>query len=256
MKSMRNNLLRHPLPHIYCGATRTKRCAGNALGPRGTGDDTMAYARIADDPHDLAATTARPKSRRGFFRRAFDAMVEARQRSAEREIALFLKVQRPISDRRRRTRDRAHPVFIGALLKPPRPHQCFPKDSHHDNPHPSRRISGACTARIHPRHCRRDGHRRADVRSVRGSRAPIVRGTQPLSTRRLTPARASLSDSIFEQRGSRVNRKLFSEQSSTLGTDAIAAPHALPVAPGAGRRQGRDRRPAVAGPAASAASRA
>jgi hypothetical protein len=51
----------------------------------------MAYARIADDLHDLAATTSRPKHRRGFFRRAFDAMVEARQRSVEREIALFLK---------------------------------------------------------------------------------------------------------------------------------------------------------------------
>jgi len=51
----------------------------------------MAYARIADDLHDLAATTARPKHRRGFFRRVFDLMVEARQRSAEREIALFLR---------------------------------------------------------------------------------------------------------------------------------------------------------------------
>jgi hypothetical protein len=51
----------------------------------------MAYARIADDLHDLAATPSRPKNRRGFLRRAFDVMVEARQRSVEREIALFLK---------------------------------------------------------------------------------------------------------------------------------------------------------------------
>lgn len=53
----------------------------------------MAY-RIADDRSDFvaapAATPGAPK-RPGFFRRAFDAMVEARRHSAEREIAEFLR---------------------------------------------------------------------------------------------------------------------------------------------------------------------
>jgi hypothetical protein len=51
----------------------------------------MAYARIADDLHDLTATRSTPNKRRGFFRRAFEAIVDARQRSVEREIAHFLK---------------------------------------------------------------------------------------------------------------------------------------------------------------------
>jgi hypothetical protein len=51
----------------------------------------MAYARSADELHDFAATALKPKNWRGFFRRAFDAMVDGRRRSAEREIALFLQ---------------------------------------------------------------------------------------------------------------------------------------------------------------------
>jgi hypothetical protein len=55
----------------------------------------MAYARIADELHPFVATTATRKTSRGFWRgflsRLFDAMVEARQRSAEREIAAFLR---------------------------------------------------------------------------------------------------------------------------------------------------------------------
>jgi hypothetical protein len=51
----------------------------------------MAYARITDESSDFAATPSRPKSLRGFFRRAFDAMVDARQRGAEREIEAFLR---------------------------------------------------------------------------------------------------------------------------------------------------------------------
>ena len=51
----------------------------------------MAYARSADDLHDFTANSAKPKTGRGFVRRAFDAMVEARQRNAEREIAAFLQ---------------------------------------------------------------------------------------------------------------------------------------------------------------------
>ncbi len=51
----------------------------------------MAYARIADDLHDLAANAPKRRTARGFFQRMFDLMVDARQRSAEREIALFLQ---------------------------------------------------------------------------------------------------------------------------------------------------------------------
>jgi hypothetical protein len=55
----------------------------------------MAYARIADELHHFVASASTPKTARGFwrglFRRLFDSMVEARRRSAEREIALFLR---------------------------------------------------------------------------------------------------------------------------------------------------------------------
>ena len=71
----------------------------------------MAYARLAGDPTAFTANPFRPKpgskptpkaaskatpkttSRhgRGFFRRAFDAMVEARRHAAEREIAAFVE---------------------------------------------------------------------------------------------------------------------------------------------------------------------
>jgi hypothetical protein len=51
----------------------------------------MAYARLADEPHDFIATTPRPAGGRGIFRRAFEAMVEARRQGAEREIAEFLR---------------------------------------------------------------------------------------------------------------------------------------------------------------------
>ena len=51
----------------------------------------MAYARSADELHHFVATTATPKTGRGLFSRLSDAMVEARQRSVEREIALFLR---------------------------------------------------------------------------------------------------------------------------------------------------------------------
>jgi hypothetical protein len=51
----------------------------------------MAYARIADELHDFVADAAKPKNKLGFFRRLFDAMVEARRSSAEREIAAYLE---------------------------------------------------------------------------------------------------------------------------------------------------------------------
>jgi len=50
----------------------------------------MAYARTAER-HDFTATTASRTNRRGFFRRLFDSMVEARRRTAEREIVAFLE---------------------------------------------------------------------------------------------------------------------------------------------------------------------
>ena len=51
----------------------------------------MAYTTAADDRHDLLTATAKPKNRRGFFRRLFDAVVESRQCAAEREIAAYLQ---------------------------------------------------------------------------------------------------------------------------------------------------------------------
>jgi len=51
----------------------------------------MAYARSADELHDLAADAPKPNTWRGFFRRAFEAMVDGRQRNAEREIAAFMR---------------------------------------------------------------------------------------------------------------------------------------------------------------------
>jgi hypothetical protein len=51
----------------------------------------MAYARIADSFHHFVADTPQSRNRRGFFRRAFDAMAEGRRRSAEREIAAYLE---------------------------------------------------------------------------------------------------------------------------------------------------------------------
>lgn len=51
----------------------------------------MAYARTADDTRDFVAHTRTPGNRRGFFRRAFDAMAEGRRRSAERQIVDYLR---------------------------------------------------------------------------------------------------------------------------------------------------------------------
>ena len=48
----------------------------------------MAYVSVA--PRDLAYAPAPAKSRPGFFRRILDAMVAARLRQAEREIAHYL----------------------------------------------------------------------------------------------------------------------------------------------------------------------
>jgi len=51
----------------------------------------MAYARTLDEPRGFVANTRKPRNARGFFRRAFDAMAEGRRRSAERQIADFLR---------------------------------------------------------------------------------------------------------------------------------------------------------------------
>jgi hypothetical protein len=52
----------------------------------------MAYAPLAAHPRELDyPQTAAPKAaRRGLWRRLFDAMITARQRQAEREIAHYL----------------------------------------------------------------------------------------------------------------------------------------------------------------------
>jgi hypothetical protein len=51
----------------------------------------MAYTRVADQSRDFAASPSLPKSRLGFLRRAFHAIVEGRQRAADREIEAFLR---------------------------------------------------------------------------------------------------------------------------------------------------------------------
>jgi|HubBroStandDraft_5_1064220.scaffolds.fasta_scaffold369669_2 hypothetical protein len=51
----------------------------------------MAYLRAADELHHFVAPTAKRQNKRGFFGRMFDAMVEGRRHSAEREIAAFLE---------------------------------------------------------------------------------------------------------------------------------------------------------------------
>jgi hypothetical protein len=50
----------------------------------------MAYARTAER-HDFVAASPSRKHGRGFFRRLFDALVEGRRRTADREIAAFLE---------------------------------------------------------------------------------------------------------------------------------------------------------------------
>jgi hypothetical protein len=50
----------------------------------------MAYARTAADPHSFVEARAPQKSGRSLLRRFYDALVESRQRAAEREIAVYL----------------------------------------------------------------------------------------------------------------------------------------------------------------------
>jgi hypothetical protein len=50
----------------------------------------MAYAHTVSVPHDLACAPAAAPKRAGLFRRLVDALVEARTRQAEREIARYL----------------------------------------------------------------------------------------------------------------------------------------------------------------------
>jgi hypothetical protein len=50
----------------------------------------MAYLRAADELHHFVAPTAKRQNKRGFFGRMFDAMVEGRRHSAEREIERIL----------------------------------------------------------------------------------------------------------------------------------------------------------------------
>lgn len=51
----------------------------------------MAYARTADASREFVADAPRLKTGRGLFRRLFDALVQSRQRAAEREIEVFLR---------------------------------------------------------------------------------------------------------------------------------------------------------------------
>jgi hypothetical protein len=51
----------------------------------------MAYMHAANDPRVLIADPSEPKRGLGLFRRAFAAIVEARRRAAEREVAAFIE---------------------------------------------------------------------------------------------------------------------------------------------------------------------
>ncbi len=192
---MQDKRLRYIPPGIYCNATRTRtrRKRPGSSRPR-TGDDTMAYARIADPLHHFVADTPKPKNRLGFFRRAFDAMADGRRRSAEREIAAYLEGSGKIPDRRGRTPDRPHPVFIGALLKPARPAiRTFSERQAIMTTFPlAAGYAAPAWDGFIPHHCRRDGCFRSGIRSVRRSRAAILGGAQPLSARRLTLTRQRL----------------------------------------------------------------
>ena len=53
----------------------------------------MAYAPSAVAPRHFTTETS-PRTRRGFFRRLVDAMMLARQRQAEREIARYLNTSK------------------------------------------------------------------------------------------------------------------------------------------------------------------
>jgi len=50
----------------------------------------MAYAPSSVAARDFALVKSRGKARPGFFRLFFDAMMHARQRQADREIARYL----------------------------------------------------------------------------------------------------------------------------------------------------------------------
>jgi len=50
----------------------------------------MAYAHTVSVPHELKYARVAARKTPGFFRRLFDAMVEARHRQVEREIARYL----------------------------------------------------------------------------------------------------------------------------------------------------------------------
>ena len=51
----------------------------------------MAYAPSAVAPRDLAPTYVPASNRRGLLLRFFDAMIELRQRQADREIARYIR---------------------------------------------------------------------------------------------------------------------------------------------------------------------
>jgi hypothetical protein len=51
----------------------------------------MAYAPSAVAPRDLARSNAPARNRRGLLRRFFDAMMESRQRQADREIGRYIR---------------------------------------------------------------------------------------------------------------------------------------------------------------------
>ena len=51
----------------------------------------MAYAPSAVAPRDFAPTRAPASNSRGLLRRFLDAMIESRQRQADREIARYIR---------------------------------------------------------------------------------------------------------------------------------------------------------------------
>ncbi len=75
----------------------------------------MAYAPAAIAPRDIAIS--QPAARRGLMSRLLDALMAARMRQAEREIAAISKTRRPLHGRNR-ARDRApFPVHPEPLLR-------------------------------------------------------------------------------------------------------------------------------------------
>jgi hypothetical protein len=66
----------------------------------------MAYVHTAPGAHALPVSQDKPRARRGFFRRLYEAMIAARRAQVEREIAHYLHDQSKFTDEAEREIER------------------------------------------------------------------------------------------------------------------------------------------------------